>query len=447
MSVALSPVLGPLLAAVGLMLLGSRRAADAIGIGGAAAALLAACLLAAAPPPPDGWLRADPLALLLVLLTGCIGLTTVVASLASPSEAQDRSGRSRLSRALPHTLLGCLMLALLSDNAGLTCVALEAATIAGALAVALSDAASARQAAWTMLMACGLGLVFALLGTALLYLAAQPALGPGLAALRWSTLLPAAARCNGALLSLAFVFLLVGYGTVAALVPLHGWVAEARTRAPMPVAVLSGGLAIVGVSVILRVRGLLAANAQAIAPGPPIMALGLASLLLAACALWRRPDPRRCLVLAAIGQGGVAAFAFGLGGPAILAGLLHLIVQALAGTAAWQCLGGERRGLIAGMLALAGLPPFGLIASEFMILGQTLRQAPPLAFPLGALLLSLAWALLRQLPALSAGSREAPVAITLPAAMQLALTVVLGLAMPGAVFAWLAAAAAGATSP
>jgi hydrogenase-4 component F len=243
---------------------------------------------------------------------------------------------------------------------------------------------------------------------------------------------------------------------------------DAHAEGPTPVsAVLSGSILNVALVVILRVRSLLAANAEAIDPGPPIMALGLVSLLLAAFTLWRRRDVKRFFAFSTIEQSGIAAFAFGLGGPAAtFAGLLHLTLHTLAKAAVFQCVGRATQvkdartfsgigGLIAGnralgltlaagIVAIAGLPPFGLFSSEFLIATATIHRAPLLALPLGLGIVVGGWALISRLIALCLGeptpdAGPAPtLAALVPAWLHLALVLLLGLAMPAAVAAWFA---------
>jgi hydrogenase-4 component F len=382
--------------------------------------------------------------------------------------------RLRQYHALFQAFLGFMLLALLSNNLGVTWVAMESATISAVLVVGLPRTAEAVEASWKFFMLCGVGIALALFGTIVLYLAALPAVGPGLPAMSWSALAPAAAKCRGTLLNLAFVFLLLGYGTKASLAPLHAWMPDAHAEGPTPVsAVLAGSVLNVALFVILRVRGLLAVNAEAIAPGPPIMALGLLSLLMAAFSLWRRRDIKRFFAFSTIEQSGVAAFAFGLGGPAaVFGGLLHLTLHTLAKAAVFQCVGRicQMKGtqafagiggllathralgltLAAGVVAVAGLPPFGLFSSEFLIASETVRRIPPLALPLGLGLVVGGWALAARmigvcLGAPTADHGPAPSALALaPAWLHLVLVLILGLAMPAALFDWLTAIAAAA---
>jgi hydrogenase-4 component F len=468
----------PLLVAIVIAAAPARWPGGWLVVGGATASFALACRL----PFSLGagtLLLVDPLAAHMALLTAFVGMTTSWFSLGdiAAERASDRLDVSRAKQyhALFLVFLGFMLLALLSNNLGVAWVAMEAATIAAVLVVGLPRTEDAVEASWKMFILCGVGISLALFGTIVLYLAAIPALGPGLPAMSWSTLLKAAPACHGPLLNLAFVFLLLGYGTKAGLAPLHAWLPNAHAEGPTPVsAVLSGSILNVALTIILRLRGLISANADALPPGPPIMALGLLSLLFAAFSLWPRRNIKRFFAYSTIEQSGVAAFAFGLGGPAaVFAGILHLTVHTLTKTAIFQCVGraGQLKGsqqfadiaglarnhtalgltLGAGIVAVAGLPPFGLFTSEFLIVSQTIRALPWLAIPLGLGLVVGGWALAARLLALLGGTPTpdrgpAPSLLALaPAWLHLAVVVVLGLAMPGAVVAWLTTIAASAS--
>lgn len=463
----------PLLASALLAVLPAGWGAR-VNLGASALTFALVARLPWVPWVPDGWWLADGLGLHLAVLTALVGVTTAWYSLgyAAAEHAAGRldAPRSRLYHAAFQAVQGFLLLALLTDNPGATWMGMEAATIAAVLAVGLPGTREAGEASWRVLVLCGAGLALALFGTIVLYLAAQRVLGPGLAAMSWSSLAVVAPRCDGAVLTLAFAFLLVGYGTKAALVPLHTWMADAQAEGPTPSAILSGGIQTAALAVILRLRDVMDANEAAAAPGPPIMALGLASVLLGAFALWRQRDVRRFLAFSTLGQNGLAAFAFGLGGPAAtFAGLLHLTAHTLAKAAVFQCVGraaqlaggqrfadlggllpGQRRlglPLALGIVALAGLPPFGLFASEFLILAETTRRAPWLLVPLGAALVMGGWALIARLQALCLGD---PAAGPTPGATDLlgvwvllALALLLGVAVPAPLAAWMQGIAAG----
>ncbi|MBC7634494.1 MAG: hydrogenase 4 subunit F [Acetobacteraceae bacterium] len=466
----------PLLAAVVLGFVRDR----AIGAWIVIAASTAAFGLACALPWQMGagtLLLVDPLSVHMAILTSFVGMTTAWFS-RRYIEIEMITGRldglrARQYHVLFQAFLGFMLLALLSNNLGLTWGAMEAATIAAVLVVGLPRTDLAISAAWKMFVLCGVGIALALFGTIVLYLAAQPSLGPGLPAMSWSALAVAAPGFKAPLLNLAFVFLLIGYGTKAALAPLHAWMPDAHAEGPTPVsAVLSGSILNVALAVLLRVRGLMASNPDAISPGIPLMALGLLSLLLAAFALWRRYDVKRFFAFSSVEQSGLAAFAFGIGGPAAMfAGMLHVTLHTLIKAAIFQCVGRASQlkggqkfadigGLIAshralgltlaaGIVAVAGMPPFGLFSSEFLIMLATIRSWPWLALPVGLGLVVGGWALFNRLISLCLGEPTpnrgpAPTLIDLvPAWLHLALAVVLGMAMPAGLVAWFTLVAGG----
>jgi hydrogenase-4 component F len=463
-------VLVPLVSAIGLAFVPNPRLAGWIN---AAAATLTLGLAAALPFEARAGLllRVDPLAAAMAGLTAFVGATTVwfAHSAAAPEAGRAEAAGSGAWCALFQLVLGGLLLALLSNNVPATWVGFEAATIGAICMTGLPRTEEAGAAASKQALLCGGGLALAFVGSTLLYLAAVPALGSGLPAMTWSRLAAAASGCQPALLSLALGFLLLGYATLAGLAPLHAWVVDATAEGAAPgVSVFSGCALNVALIVILRVRGLLAANAGAIAPGAPIMALGLASVLLAAASLWRQRDAKRLFGQSTIGQSGVAAFAFGLGSPvAIAAGLLHLVLHTLTKAAIFQGLYlvprregrfddlagllARHRGLgltlAAAIVALAGLPPFGLFTTTFLILLETARRLPGLALPLALGVGVCGVVLLRRLVFVVAGEPAPdrgvapPVAALVPAWVHLALVLVLGLAMPGPLAGWLAAMA------
>jgi hydrogenase-4 component F len=424
------------LAAVLLALL----AAPALGFAGAplrgAKANLMVCaglfLLTLAVPasPGSGLLHADPLGIIFGMLTGFVGLTAAVTNFAfvRGEMTQMSTRRWRAYHAMFQILLGSTLLGLYADNIGLLWAAVEGATIAATLGVSLPRTASALEAAWKYFILGGVGIALALFGTLVTYLAAQQVLGPGFRAMSFAALTQHAGQLDGRLMTLAFVFLLFGYGTKAALVPLHGWLPDAYAEGPAPLCcTLSGLMLNVPLIAILRFRHLMqssfAAGNAAMQPGPFLMALGLASLLLTAFSLWRRRDARRFFGFSSIEHSGIAAFAFGVGGAAaIFGGLLHMLLHTLIKSALFQVLvraaalrGGagpgnygfsRLRGLLASnktlgcllalsVFALTGLPPSGLFTSEFLIVSQTVQRVPLLSLPLGLGLVICAIAMIR----------------------------------------------------
>src|SRR5205085_2091327 len=160
---------------------------------------------------------------------------------------------------------------------GLIWVAVELATLTTIMLVGLYRTEQALEAAWKYFILGSVGIALALFGTILVYVAAQPTIGEGLDAMAWTVLVARAEAFDPALLNLAFVFLLLGYGTKAGLVPVHGWLPDAHAEGPTPIsAVLSGLLLNVALYAVLRFKMLLAANREALAPGPLMIAMGRA---------------------------------------------------------------------------------------------------------------------------------------------------------------------------
>ena len=212
-----------------------------------------------------------------------------------------------------------------------------------------------------------------------------------------------AAEFDPALLNVAFVFLLLGYGTKVGLAPLHAWLPDAHAEGPTPIsAVLSGLLLNVALYALLRFKMLLAVNPAALAPGPLMVTMGLISLIFAAFMLYRRRDIKRMFAYSSIEHMGIITFAFGMGGPlANFAGLLHMTMHSLTKSAIFFAVGhiaqvkGTQQiadmggltetnpvlgwGLVLGVVAIAGLPPLGIFMSEFLVVSSTFAREPWLA--------------------------------------------------------------------
>jgi hydrogenase-4 component F len=248
----------------------------------------------------------------------------------------------------------------------------------------------------------------------------------------WTDLVAHAASLEPAMLNLAFVFLLLGYGTKIGLFPLHAWLPDAHAEGPTPItAVLSGLLLNVALYALLRCKILLAGNPEALAPGPLMIAMGLVSLLFGAFMLYRRRDIKRLFAYSSIEHMGLVTFAFGLGGPlANFAGLLHMTLHSLTKSAIFFAVGdisqvkGTQKiaemggltktnpligwGLVVGVAALAGLPPLGIFTSEFLLVTSTLASEPWLAVPLVLGLLVAVGALFLQLNRIAFGEPKGP---------------------------------------
>ncbi|MBW8269861.1 hydrogenase 4 subunit F [Caldovatus sp. SYSU G05006] len=461
-------LLVPLAAAALLALLPGYRLSARINVVASALSLLAAAQLLFHRPGAGALLFVDDLNVVFILLNTLVGFTTSVFSASYIGHELEigrlTRGYLRFYHAMYQLMMFGMNLALVANNIGLIWVAVELATLTTVLMVGIYRTHEALEAAWKYFILGSVGIALALFGTILVYLAAQPVIGEGPEAMVWTALIGRAAEFDPALLNLAFVFLLLGYGTKVGLAPLHAWLPDAHAEGPTPIsAVLSGLLLNVALYALLRFKMLLAANPGAIAPGPLMVALGLVSLVFAAFMLYRRRDIKRMFAYSSIEHMGIIVFAFGMAGPlGNFAGLLHMTMHSLTKSAIFFTVGhiaqvkgtqriAEIRGLteshpvlgwslVAGVAAIAGLPPFGVFMSEFLVVSSTFARAPLLALVLVLGLLIGFGALLLRVTGLAFGEpvgRTGPVrASTLPIFVHLALVLVAGLWLPPGVVAW-----------
>jgi hydrogenase-4 component F len=308
--------------------------------------------------------------------------------------------RLRLYHSMYQLFNFTMLLALLTNNMGILWVALEGATLATVLLVSLYRTPESLEAAWKYFILCGVGIAQALFGTILLYFAAEKILGAEGGALLWTELNAVKGDLEPTVLSLAFVFLLVGYGTKVGLVPLHNWLPDAHAEGPTPVsAVLSGLLLNVALYAVVRCKVLVEGSVHTSFAKQLMMGFGLLSVVVAAFLLSRQKDIKRMFAYSSIEHMGIITFAFGMGGAiANFAALLHMTVHSLTKSAIFFVVGHAVQktgtqlmdnirglittspligwGLVLGSLAILGMPPFGVFASEFLILTTAMRDQP-----------------------------------------------------------------------
>jgi hydrogenase-4 component F len=409
--VALVCLLGvPLTGAIALALYGQRRYAPELNIAFSlgtflAAALLTARVVAGGPLFALGREFAiDALNVFLVALTAFVALTTAIFSRPYMRVEQEHGRmtprRLRLYHSMYQLFSFTMLLALTTNNMGLLWVAMEAATLATVMLVSVYRTAASLEAAWKYFILCGVGIAQALFGTVLLYMAAERAGAGAEGALLWTNLDTIKTVLDPRIMALAFAFLFVGYGTKVGLVPVHNWLPDAHAEGPTPVsAVLSGLLLNVALYAVLRCKVLTDGALGPGLAGQMMMAFGLLSVVVAAFFLSRQRDVKRMFAYSSIEHMGLITFAFGVGGPvATFAGLLHMTVHSLIKSAIFFAVGhaaqhagtqvmSEIRGLVRanptvgwglmlGSLAILGMPPFGVFASEFLILTTTMREQP-----------------------------------------------------------------------
>ena len=460
--------------AIILAFIGDWKFAPEINILGSALTFVAGCALAVqvflyGPMTVAGkFFFVDAFNVYLAVLTSFVSMTTAIFS-RKYMRLEREHGRvgawkMRFYHAMYQLFIFAMLLALLTNNFGVLWISMELATLSTVLLVSLYRTPTAIEAAWKYFILCGVGIAQALFGTVLLYFAAERVLGVGGEALLWTNLSQVSSQLEPTVLRLAFVFLMVGYGTKVGLVPLHNWLPDAHSEGPTPIsAVLSGLLLNVALYALVRCKVLVDGSTGSHMAGNMLMGFGLLSILVAAFSLLRQKDIKRMFSYSSIENMGIATFAFGIGGPiATFGALLHMLVHSLTKSAIFFTVGHASqmhgtqemdriRGLIKGnpvvgwsfilgIVALVGMPPFGMFASEFLILTATIKEAPMLT-PLLLLGLGVAFAaIFRKVQPMVTGlvpSWQTPLrAAHVPVVLHMTLVLLLGLYMPRFLSDW-----------
>ena len=458
----------PLGAGFLLALVPSYRVSAGLNVVASLLTFLVSLLLFVARPPAGQYLQVDDLNIVFIVLNTFVAFTTSVFSATYIAHELEigrlTPGYLRFYHAMFQIMMFGMNLALVANNIGLMWVAIELATLTTVVMVGLYRTHEALEAAWKYFILGSVGIGLALFGTILVYMAARPVIGQGLDAMAWPHLMRHVVNFDPALLNVAFVFLLLGYGTKVGLAPLHAWLPDAHAEGPTPIsAVLSGLLLNVALYAVLRFKMLMTANPNTLPVGPLLVTMGLVSLIFAALMLYRRRDIKRLFGYSSIEHMGIITFAFGMGGPlANFAGLLHMAMHSLTKSAIFFSVGhvaqvkGTQKiadikgltvthpalgwSLVVGMIAIAGLPPFGIFTSEFLVVSSTFARDPLLAIPLVMGLLLGIGALIWRLGSLAfgepCGSTSPVQASYLPVFAHMALVLVAGIYLPGPMVAW-----------
>jgi hydrogenase-4 component F len=437
---------GRLTAAAGGMSLGAAAAIWIVVLGGD--------VLVAGP---GDLFRADALS---ALVAGCIAAVSGLAMLPWAGIGTDQAdrGRARVFRIFGSLFTLAMLVAVTINNVALMWVAIEATTIVSAILIPLHRSKASVEASWKYILIGSVGIALAFAGTVLAYFDFVSLLGRRHDALNWTLLMDVAPTLHPDVLRLAFVFLLVGYGTKAGLAPMHTWLPDAHSEAPAPLsAMMSGVLLAVAQYAIIRWKAVVDAAGGPAFTNQVLMALGLLSIGIGALSLVRQHNYKRLLAYSSVEHSGLICLGLTFGPAGVFASLLHLLNHALAKSMSFLLAGrvlarytsaevDRVSGLVrtmpatgplfaAGVLALMGLPPFGLFLSEFLLFRAGFTSGHPVATSAAMLLagvgfVGLAGHLARMLhgPApdgVAAGEREwwmlAPLAVSLVAMIALGL--------------------------
>ncbi|MCY0876421.1 MAG: hydrogenase 4 subunit F [Firmicutes bacterium] len=395
----------------------------------------------------NGFFLVDSLSALLLIIVTLVTLTGALHSIgyirhdALHGELSPRQLRAYYTWF--HMFVATMYFALIVNNLGIVWVAIEGTTITSAFLVALYRKAEALEAAWKYLMLCSVGIAFALLGLIFLYSSAQTAYGPGDNRLNFIYLIHASHGLPTSALMIAFVLVLVGYGTKVGLAPLHFWLPDAHSQAPSPIsAMLSGALLSTALYAILRIVIIVHHTHPSALVTGLCLAMGLLSLVVAFPFLLLQQDIKRMLAFSSVEQMGILLFGVGIGGEAgLLAVVLQMFNHAMAKSTLFMTAGNlvqqyhtkqmsRMRGVLKGSpfsgtvfviatLALVGAPPFSLFTSEWALSAAGVSQGHPwLTLIFILLLAALFGATLYQLGRIVFGR---PTSVKLPATSQWSL--------------------------
>ena len=368
-----------------------------------------------------GWLYADALSGVTLLVTVFVGFTAALFSIGYLREdirgadltRDEARGRLRIYYTLFNLFLFSMLVVPVTNSLGVLWIAIEGTTLASLFLVSFYGTQEALEAAWKYIIVGSVGIALGLFGTILTYYSAVRVLGTSYD-LNWSLLVPVAPQLNPDVMRLALLFIVVGYGTKAGLAPMHTWLPDAHSEAPSPIsALLSGVLLNCAMYAILRFYALATPSIGRRYPDGLLLGFGLLSLLVATVFILRQRDYKRLLAYSSVEHMGIIAIGVAFGGALGLSGALfqlinHAVTKSLMFFASGHVL--LRYGtkeirrvsgilqvlpvsgvmLVLGGLALTGAPPFGIFASELTIFGAGFRNghAPAAAAALGLVALA-----------------------------------------------------------
>ncbi|MGR5298837.1 hydrogenase 4 subunit F [Vibrio mediterranei] len=340
------------------------------------------------------WLLLDSLSALFAAVLGLVALITGLHAIGyighEFKHGELTTRQVSLFYGLFQLFLASMLVALTANNIIMMWVAIEATTISSVFLVGIYYQRSSLEAAWKYIMLCSVGVAFGLFGTVLTYANGVASFADPEQAILWTSIRVHAQLLDPRLMQISFVFILIGFGTKTGLFPMHTWLPDAHSEAPSPVSgLLSAGLLNCALLVIIRHFVI---DSQVIGTGLAqylLLAFGFLSVAVAAAFILVQKDVKRLLAYSSVENMGLITLALGLGPLGVLAGILHVINHSLGKTLMFCSAGnimlkyGTRdmsviKGVVrvapwtgllfgAGALALAGVPPFNLFVSEFMI--------------------------------------------------------------------------------
>jgi hydrogenase-4 component F len=362
----------------------------------------------------------DSLNVLVLDITVLVGFFVSVYSIGyMNNEYRQEEGirKIKLFYSLISTFIFTMVLVATTQNLGLMWIAIEATTLASVFLVGFANTKRSLEAAWKYIIICSVGIALAFLGILFLYFSSHQVLQNAEPSLNWSFLYEQASNLDTGILKIAFIFVLVGFGTKAGLVPMHTWLPDAHSEAPSPVsALLSGVLLNNAMYGIIRFLAIVNKNFEStLYTGRLLIALGILSIGTAALFILAQKDYKRLLAYSSIEHMGIIALALGIFTPASLfASFFHMFNHSLTKAMLFLSAGNVLQryktknirsvsGLLQSMpltgsvfllgtFAIAGLPPFSIFSSELNITLATFTAGHSIVGAAFVLLIAFAFA-------------------------------------------------------
>jgi hydrogenase-4 component F len=369
-----------------------------------------------------GWLHVDSLGAIFLLIIGVVGFLAGIYSVGYTRHDLENGEFDLVKLTVYYGLfslfLFTMLLVVTANNIIMMWVAVEATTLGSAFLVGIYQHRSSLEAAWKYVIICTVGVAFGLYGTVLVYSDAVNVMQDSPTAVLWTEILKNAASLDPTLIKMAFVFVLIGFGTKAGIFPMNAWLPDAHSEAPSPVsALLSAVLLNCALLVIIRFAIITDYVIGAEFSHTLFLIFGSLSVAAAAFFMFVQRDIKRLLAYSSMENIGLIVLAFGLGGPTgIFAGLLHTLNHSLVKSLMFCTTGNilikyrsrsldQIKGmlqaipvtsllLLVGSLALVGMPPFNIFISKFIIIATGLGNGYILLMILCLLLLSVVFAAL-----------------------------------------------------
>lgn len=347
----------------------------------------------------------DALGAIIILIIGCIGCATSLYSVAYFNQETKKGivGFTRVKEyfVLLFVFLAAMYLATTATSPIFAWIAIEATTLSTAFLISFYNKPSSIEGAWKYLIINAVGLLLGFFGTMLYFTSVPSTLNGGF--IGWSDLLSNTDHLDPLIAKIAFVFVLIGYGTKVGLAPMHTWKPDAYSKAPAPLgALLAGALLPVAFFVILRFQRITDAVVGQSFSHQLFLVFGLLSIVVAALIMFNARNYKRLLAYSSIENAGIIALGFGFGGLGVLGAVLHMIYHScvkvvmffsagnLLLTYGSAKIGNVKNALrvipvtsvlfILGFLIVTGTPPFGIFLSKIYILSAGIAEHPYVTF-------------------------------------------------------------------